>query len=49
MSVNKLPSGKLRKLIQFCKELTQMLQATSKDGMPDGADSFIPIVNYSLL
>ena len=26
-----------------------MLQATSKDGMPDGADSFIPIVNYSLL
>ena len=26
-----------------------MLQATSRDGMPDGADSFIPIVNYSLL
>ncbi|CDW91862.1 UNKNOWN [Stylonychia lemnae] len=49
MGSNKLPRGKLNFAINFCHEISKMLAESAKDGMPDGADTFLPMVNYSLL
>lgn len=36
-------------LINFCRVISIMLQETSKDGQPDGADMFFPSCIYSFL
>ena len=50
-SINKLktPKGKLNSIINFSKVISMMLQESSKDGMPDGADMFFPSAVYALL
>lgn len=45
----RIPKGKLKNIIKFSSEISRMLADTAKDGMPDGADSFFPMVNYALL
>lgn len=36
-------------LINFCRVISIMLQETSPDGQPDGADMFFPSCIYSFL
>lgn len=50
-SINKLktPKGKLNSIINFSKVISMMLQESSKDGTPDGADMFFPCAVYALL
>lgn len=45
----KTPKGKLNLIINFSKVISMMLQETSKDGLPDGADMFFPCSVYALL
>ena len=48
-STFKTPKGKLNLIINFSKVISMMLQETSKDGRPDGADMFFPCSVYALL
>ncbi len=50
-NINKLktPKGKLNVVLNFCKVISMMLQDSSKDGRPDGADLFFPCSVYALL
>ena len=50
-SINKLktPKGKLNSIINFCKVISMMLQESSRDGTPDGADMSFPCSVYALL
>jgi Rab5 GDP/GTP exchange factor len=45
----KTPKAKLTMLINFCRVISIMLQETSLDGQPDGADMFFPSCIYSFL
>lgn len=45
----KTPKAKLTMLINFCRVISIMLQETSPDGQPDGADMFFPSCIYSFL
>jgi len=45
----KTPKAKLTMLINFCRVISIMLQETSLDGQPDGADMFFPCSIYSFL
>ena len=49
--INKLktPKGKLNSVINFCKVISMMLQESSRDGTPDGADTFFPCSVYAML
>ena len=49
MNKTKVAKGKLNALINCCKIIALMLQSTAKDGMPDGADMFMPATIYVLL
>jgi len=49
MNACKVAKGKLNCVINFSKLIAQMLQSTSKDGSPEGADLFIPSAIYILL
>ena len=45
----KTPKGKLNLVLNFCKVISSMLQESSRDGRPDGADLFFPCSVYALL
>jgi len=45
----KTPKAKLTMLINFCRVISIMLQETSLDGQPDGADMFFPSCIYSFM
>ena len=45
----KTPKAKLTMLINFCRVISIMLQETSLDGQPDGADMFFPSCIYTFL
>ena len=45
----KTPKAKLTMLINFCRIISIMLQETSADGQPDGADMFFPCCIFSFL
>ena len=49
MNKLKTPKGKLNNVLNFCKVISMMLQESSKDGRPDGADLFFPCSVYALL
>ena len=44
----KTPKGKLNLIINFAKVISLMLQETSKNGEPDGADLFFPAQIYAI-
>ena len=48
-SSNKVPSAKIKCMINFIKIIQGLLNETAKEGHPDGADTLLPMTIYALI
>jgi hypothetical protein len=48
-SSNKVPSAKIKCMINFIKILQGLLNETAQEGRPDGADTLFPITIFALI
>eukprot|EP00347_Sterkiella_histriomuscorum_P011404 403372588 len=46
---NKLPRGKLKNVTAYCNEISKMLVLSAKEGNPDGADTFFPMITFGMM